>query len=100
MYDECEISPVRKNPERIMSRLLEQAIEAIRQLSEAEQEVVATPLPAELAVEDTFDRAVSGSAHELAGLASEALAEYRAGTTDELDPSDLGQVDAAGSQSA
>ncbi|MDX2036428.1 MAG: hypothetical protein SFX72_07235 [Isosphaeraceae bacterium] len=66
-----------------MSQLLERAIEAIRQLPEAEQEILASRLPAELAAEDTFDRAISGSAHKLAGLAAEALAEYRAGSTDE-----------------
>ena len=43
-------------------------------------------LLAELAAEDDFDRAIAGSAHKLAGLAAEALAEHRAGLTEELDP--------------
>jgi hypothetical protein len=68
---------------------MEQAILKIRQLPEAEQEVLASRLLAELAAEDEFDRAIAGSAHRLAGLAAEALAEHRAGLTEELDPDRL-----------
>ena len=72
-----------------MSQLMEQAIQKIRQLPEAEQDVLASRLLAELTAEDAFDRAIAGSAHKLAGLAAEALAEHRAGLTQELDPDRL-----------
>jgi hypothetical protein len=39
-----------------------------------------------LAEEDDFDRAIADSVDVLAELASEALAEHRAGLTEELDP--------------
>ena len=44
---------------------------------------------AELADEDEFDRAIAASADKLASLAKEALAEHRAGQTQELDPDRL-----------
>jgi hypothetical protein len=43
-------------------------------------------LLAELASEDEFDRAIAASSDKLARLAREALAEDRAGLTQELDP--------------
>jgi len=39
--------------------------------------------------EDEFDRAIAASADKLASLANEALAEHRAGQTQELDPDRL-----------
>jgi hypothetical protein len=45
--------------------------------------------PGELAEEDEFDRAILASAHKLSRLATEALAEDRAGLTEELDPDTL-----------
>lgn len=72
-----------------MITLLEKAFAEAAKLPEAEQEVLASRLLAELAEEDDFDRAISGSAHKLAGLAAEALAEHRAGLTEELNPDRL-----------
>ena len=39
--------------------------------------------------EDDFDRAIAHSSHQMVGLAQEALAEHRAGQTEELDPERL-----------
>ena len=50
---------------------------------------LASRLLAELAVEDDFDRAIAGSTEKLARLAAEALADHRAGLTEELDPDRL-----------
>ena len=51
-----------------------------------EQELLASWLLAELAKENDFDGAIAGSSDKLARLAEEALAEHRAGLTQELDP--------------
>jgi hypothetical protein len=69
-----------------MTTLLERAFAEAAKLPGAEQELLASRLLAELAAEDNFDRAIAGSAHKLAGLAAEALADYRGGLTEELDP--------------
>jgi len=55
----------------------------------AEQDLLASRLLAELDAQDDFDRAIAGSADKLARLAAEALAEHRAGLTEELDPDRL-----------
>lgn len=69
--------------------LLQQAFDEVAKLSPAEQDLLASRLLAELAAEDDFDRAIARSADQLARLASEALAEHRAGMTEELDPERL-----------
>lgn len=72
-----------------MTELLERAFAEASRLSTAEQDVLASRLLAELAAEDEFDRKMIGSVDRLAGLAREALAEHRAGLTEELDPDRL-----------
>jgi len=72
-----------------MTTLLQQAFVEASKLSPAEQDLLASRLLAELAAEDDFDRAIARSADKLAGLAAEALAEHRAGMTEELDPEQL-----------
>jgi hypothetical protein len=72
-----------------MTRLLEQAFAEAAKLPPDEQEVLASRLLAEIAAEDAFDRAIAGSGEKLARLAREALAEHRAGLTQELDPERL-----------
>ena len=62
-----------------MTTLLQRAFTEAAKLSELEQEVLASRLLAELATEDDFDRTISGTSNKLATLASEALAEHRAG---------------------
>ena len=69
-----------------MTPLLQQAITAISLLTPWEQDEVAARLLAEVEAEDAFDRAIAASAHKLARLTEEALAELRAGLTEELDP--------------
>lgn len=72
-----------------MTTLLQQAFAEAAKLSAAEQDLLATWLLAELAAEEEFDRAIARSSEKLAGLASEAIAEHRAGRTEELDPERL-----------
>ncbi|QEH38758.1 hypothetical protein OJF2_73640 [Aquisphaera giovannonii] len=72
-----------------MTKLLEKAFAEAAKLPEDEQVVLASRLLAELGAEDEFDRAIAGSAHRLAGMAAEAVAEHRAGLTKELDPDRL-----------
>jgi hypothetical protein len=72
-----------------MTNLLEQAFAEAAKLSAQEQELLATRLLAELTAEDAFDRAIANSSDQLATMAHEALADYRAGLTKELDPDRL-----------
>lgn len=72
-----------------MTTLLQQAFDEAAKLPEAEQQLLASRLLAEIAAEDEFDRAIADSADKLAILSAEALAEYRAGLTEELDPDRL-----------
>jgi len=72
-----------------MTKLLQQAFAEAAKLPDAEQEVLASRLLAELAGEDDFDRAIARSSDKLAVLAREALAEHRSGQTEALDPERL-----------
>lgn len=72
-----------------MTTLLERAFAEAAKRPADEQNLLASRLLAELATEDDFDRAIAGSAEKLARLAAEALAEHRAGLTEELDPDRL-----------
>jgi hypothetical protein len=72
-----------------MTTLLKHAFAEAAKLSAEEQDVLAKRLLAELAAEDEFDRAIARSSDKLAQLATEALAEHRAGETEELDPDRL-----------
>ena len=72
-----------------MTKLLEQAFAEAQKLPDVEQELLASWLLAELAEDTDFDRTIAGSSDKLARLAAEALAEHRAGLTEELDPERL-----------
>ena len=72
-----------------MTTLLQQAFAEASKLPMAEQDLLASRLLAELRAEDEFDRAIAASADKLASLAREALAEHRAGLTEEMDPDRL-----------
>jgi hypothetical protein len=72
-----------------VTTLLEQAFAKAAALPPAEQDVLATRLLAELAEDDEFDRGLAASSNKLSGLAREALAEHRAGQTQELKPDAL-----------
>jgi hypothetical protein len=69
-----------------MTALLQKAFDEAAKLSQAEQDLLASRLLEELAAEDDFDRAIAGSADKLVPLARQAIADYRSGKTDELDP--------------
>jgi hypothetical protein len=72
-----------------MTHLLQQAFDAAAKLPIAEQEVLASRLLAEIAAEDEFDLKIEQTSDKLAELSRQALAEHRAGLTDELDPDQL-----------
>ncbi len=72
-----------------MPELLKEAYSAIARLSESDQEAIASLILEELASEERWQRAFARSADGLAKLAAEALAEYRAGKTQALDPDRL-----------
>ncbi len=72
-----------------MTTRLQEAFAEAAKLPEAEQDVLASRLLAELAAEDDFDRAIARTSDKLAALAREALAEHRAGLTEKLDPEQI-----------
>lgn len=69
--------------------LLQRAFAEASKLPDEEQELPAERLLAELGVEDAFDRSIAESTSKLSVLAAEALAEHRAGLTQDLDPDQL-----------
>jgi hypothetical protein len=73
----------------VVTTLLQLAFTEAAKLSHPEQDLLASRLLAELAAEDDFDRAIACSSGKLVTLAEEALAEYRSGQTEELDPERL-----------
>jgi len=72
-----------------MTTLLTKAFEEAAKLPDSEQDTFASWLLAELASERRWEKAFADSEDALAQLADEALAEYRAGRTMELDPDSL-----------
>jgi hypothetical protein len=68
---------------------LEQAFAEARKLPATEQEALGEWILDELASERRWQEAFARSQDALAQLADEALAEYRAGRTQELDPDRL-----------
>ncbi|MCA1993543.1 MAG: hypothetical protein LDL41_16100 [Coleofasciculus sp. S288] len=69
-----------------MTKLLEQAIARLKTLPANEQDAIAAMILEELEDEIRWDEAFKRSKDALAFLAGEAMAEYRAGKTQELDP--------------
>jgi hypothetical protein len=72
-----------------MTQLVEKAFAAIARLPEAEQDAIAAIILEELASEERWQAALGASPDALGKLADEALAEYRAGKTQPLDPDAL-----------
>ena len=72
-----------------MTKLLEQAIAKVKDLSSTEQDVIATLILEELEDEARWNKAFDRSQDALAKLAAEAMAEDRTGKTQELDPETL-----------
>ena len=72
-----------------MTELLKRAFDEASRLPEGKQDALARILPEELASERRWEE-LFASSHDLLGqLADEALAEHRAGRTEELDPEKL-----------
>ncbi len=72
-----------------MTELLEQAISRLKTLSASEQDAIAAMILEELEDEARWDATFAKSQDALAKLASEAMTEYQAGKTQELDPETL-----------
>ena len=67
-----------------MTKLLEKAFAEAAKLPEPDQDRIAAHLLEELADEARWDASFAASASQLERLAAEALAEYKAGRTEEL----------------
>ena len=72
-----------------MTELLERAIARLQTLPESEQNAIASMILDEIEDEQRWDEAFSRSPDILAKLAASAMAEYRSGKTQELDPETL-----------
>ena len=72
-----------------MTKLLEKAFSEASKLPEAEQDSLAERVLAELDSDRQWDEAFSRSGDLLSRLAEEALADHRAGLTQDLDPDRL-----------
>jgi hypothetical protein len=74
---------------RTMTDLLERAIAKLKTLPASEQDAIAAMILEELEDEARWDATFAKSQDVLAKLAAEAMAEYRAGKTQELNPETL-----------
>jgi len=72
-----------------MTKLLEKVFVEASKLPQQEQDAFATWMLEELASERRWAELFAKSTHALEQLADEALAEYRAGRTQVLDPDNL-----------
>ncbi len=72
-----------------MTELLQQVIAQIEKLPSDKQDALATIILEELEEDQRWDDSFARSPDLLAKLAAEAMAEYRAGKTQELDPKTL-----------
>lgn len=72
-----------------MTKLLEQAIAKLKTRPTNEQDSIATLILEEIEDDNRWDESFARSPDLLAKLAAEAMAEHRAGKTQELDPETL-----------
>jgi len=72
-----------------MTELLEQAIAKLKTRPISEQDAIAALILEELEDDNRWDESFARSPDLLAKLAAEAMAENRAGKTQELDPETL-----------
>ena len=72
-----------------MTKLLEEALRAVAQLPDAEQDALAVAIMAEVAGDVSWDERFRASADALVRLADEAISEHRAGRSEPLDPDAL-----------
>lgn len=79
----------RQDTKPIMTVLLEKAFAEVARLSDPEQDALAGWILEEIAAERRWDDAFAGSCDLLQQMASEALAEHRAGKSEVLDPDTL-----------
>ena len=69
-----------------MTALLEKAMNHVNALPPEEQDAVAALILEEIESEKHWDELFAGSQGQLAQLAGEAIAEYKAGKTQSLNP--------------
>ena len=69
-----------------MTELLEQAIAQLKTLPTDKQDAIATLILEEIEDERRWDESFARSPDLLANLAADAMVEYRASKTQELDP--------------
>ena len=72
-----------------MTELLEEAFTQVSELPQKEQDAFAAWILEELASQQRWDELFANSTSVLEQLADEALAEFRAGRTQVLDPDNL-----------
>ena len=72
-----------------MTDLLQQAIAKLKGLPASQQDSIAAIILEEIEDEYLWDEAFSRSPDTLAKLAAQAMTEYHAGKTQELDPEQL-----------
>jgi hypothetical protein len=72
-----------------MTKLLQQAFDEASRLPDSDQDALAALLLSEIESDRRWDEAFVGSEDLLGRLAEEALAEHRAGLTQDLDPDQL-----------
>jgi hypothetical protein len=72
-----------------MTELLEQAIAKLKTRPISEQDSIAALILEEIEDDNRWDESFARSPDLLAKLAAEAIAEHRAGKTQELDPETL-----------
>jgi hypothetical protein len=72
-----------------MTELLEQAIAKLKTRPISEQDSIAAMILEEIEDDNRWDESFARSPDLLAKLATEAMAEHRAGKTQELDPGTL-----------
>ena len=72
-----------------MTELLERALARLKTLPASDQDAIAAMILEELEDEVRWDATFAKSQNVLAFLAAEAMAEYRAGKTQELEPERL-----------
>jgi hypothetical protein len=69
-----------------MTALLEKAMSHVNALPPEEQDAVASLILEEIESEKSWDALFAGSQEQLGKLAEQAIAEYKAGKTNLLDP--------------
>jgi hypothetical protein len=72
-----------------MTKLLEKAFAEAAKLTQPEQDALANWILEELASERRWEETFLNSSNVLVQMADDALAEYHAGQTEELDPDQL-----------